>query len=92
VVTQTLTVGHEIRPSSLVVSAVTVDQELPASAVPASEVSMPAPAAQQFWVLAHEIESSQPVSSNCPSCAQVAPPSCELSTVGTSAVPAHPVA
>ena len=68
------------------VSDVTVDQELPASLVPASASVEPAPAAQQFRVLAHEIELNQPLSVRLSTCAQVAPSSCEAST-SDSAVP-----
>jgi hypothetical protein len=56
------------------VSDVTSTQDLPASAVPTSDTVVPEPAAQQFSVVAHEIELSQPVLSNCCLPPQLTPP------------------
>jgi hypothetical protein len=60
--TQVLTLRQETEPVSFVVSDVTVDQEAPRSAVPVSALAEPAPAAQQFRVVAQETEYSQPLS------------------------------
>ena len=47
VATQKLTVAHETLPSSLVVSDVTVDHDVPPLLVPTSATVVPEPAAQQ---------------------------------------------
>ena len=73
VATHTLTLRQDTLPSWLDVSDVTDAQDLPASAVPTSDTVVPEPAAQQFSVVAHEIELSQPVLSNCCRSPQVTP-------------------
>jgi hypothetical protein len=72
--TQVLTLRQETEPTSFVVSDVTVDQEAPRSAVPVSVLTEPAPAAQQFRVVAQETELSQPLSGRTSTRRQEAPP------------------
>ncbi len=80
VATQVLMLRQETEPTWLMVSDGTVDQELPSSLVPASASFEPAPAAQQFCVLAQEIELNQSLSVRPSTCAQAAPASGEAST------------
>ena len=83
--THTLTLRQDTLPSWLDVSDVTVAQDLPAFAVPASDTVVPEPAAQQFVVVTHEIELSQPVLSSTVRRPQVTPPLPERITTGPAA-------
>src|SRR5215472_2375055 len=82
VATQNVTLAHDTRPSSLVVSALTALQEPPPSAVPTSATEVPAPAPQQCDASGQLIEDIQPVLSRVSMPLQVAPPSDELMTTG----------
>ena len=92
VATQKLAVAQDTLPSSFDVSDVTVDQDVPPLAVPASATVVPELAAQQRWRLAQEMEFSQPVLSKICSPLQVAPPFVELISTGPAAAGAAPAA